>query len=307
MIKRAVVTGSKGQDGYYLTMYLQEIGYEVFGIDLSVEIDLAKFEDVEALIKDFKPREIYHLAAYHQSSEDIPKNDLEVFKQSYQTNVLSTAHLLEALRQHCPKTRLFYANSCLVYGNPPVTPQDENTPFNPHCVYGFSKYQSLKLCELYRQKHGVFAANGILFNHESPRRSPRYVSRKIVQGALDIRYGKSDKLLLGDLNAEVDWGYAGDVVRAMQAILQLDEPRDLVIATGITHKIRDFVNIAFKILNLDPQKHIEVDKKLLIRKKGVTLKGDPSMLKKLTGWSPEVSFADLVKMMVEAELNNRYR
>ena len=304
MAKRALITGNQGQDGYYLTQLLQGLGYEIHGIDYPGSTDLTRFEDVERLFRQFQPNEIYHLAAFHHSSEDQVSNDLEIFKKSHETNVLSTAHLLEGMIRHAPAARMFFASSSLIYGNPQQSPQNEETPFNPVCLYGLSKYQSMKLCKFFHLKHGIFVSTGILYNHESPRRSSRFVTQKIIEAAVAIKHGKKDRLVLGQLNARVDWGFAGDTVQAMHQILQLDQPGTFVVATGVAHTILDFVQEAFQLLDLDWKKFVFENPALLTREKRSALIGNTQKLRKWTDWKPETSFSELVKMMIECEMRN---
>jgi GDPmannose 4,6-dehydratase len=299
---KALITGVNGQDGFYLKKHLEKLDYKIIGIDVDSSESLGNFDEVEKLLQSFEPDEIYHLAAYHQSSEDKGVNDLEIFQKSYESNILSTANILEAMLRHGKKSRLFYANSCLLFGEPSTFPQNENTPLNPQCLYGFSKYQGLKLCQLYREKYGLFVSNGFLYNHESPRRPTQFVTQKIVQKALEIKRTGQGKLVLGDLDAQVDWLFAGDVVKAMHLILKADRPQEFVIASGILRKIRDFVRLTFEELDLRWEDYIEVDPTLLTRNRSKTLVGDSTLLSSVTGWNPETTFENLIKIMVQGKI-----
>lgn len=311
-MKRALITGINGQDGTYLYKYLLKNGYSVVGVDskasslsdsiLVVNIDISNTQDVFDLLREKKPDEIYHLAAFHQSSEDESKGDLEVFKKSYNINVLSTINLLEGSYRFLKDTKLFYAASSYMFGIPELPVQNENSPFNPDCIYGITKYTGTKLCHYYRENYNVFASVGILYNHESPLRSSKFVSKKIVETAVSIKMNKKKNLVLGDLETEVDWGYAQDYVIAMQKILQLPAPDNFIISSGTKHKIKEFVEEAFNYLGLDWRKYVTVNHTLLLKKKKNSLFGDNKKIISLTGWSPSVSFKELVRIMVNAEL-----
>ena len=312
-MKKAFITGICGQDGFYLSDYLQQLGYEVRGVDLCqapwtqeknihVEVvNLLDREKIYSILSDFCPDEIYHLAAYHYSSEQQIDDDVTFFSKSYEHNVLSTLYLLDWIKKYSPQTRLFYAGTSHMFGKVVQVPQNENTPFNPQCPYGLSKYMGMRGCEYYRKKHGIFASVGILYNHESPRRSPAFVSQKIVKGAVAIKQEKQKSLLLGDLKKNVDWGYAGDYVRAMHMILQHRMPDTFVISSGQKHTVFDFVDKTFSIIGLDWKSYVQEDKSLLRADSKGDLLGDSSKLQKELGWQPEVSFEKLVEMMVLTE------
>ncbi|HUK82070.1 MAG TPA: GDP-mannose 4,6-dehydratase [Verrucomicrobiae bacterium] len=299
----ALITGSDGQDGHYLSSLLATKGYRVIGVGHgSPLVNLLDPASVFALLQRDPPQEIYHLAAYHHSAQDKLADDLEIFTGSNAVHVQATAHLLEAMRRHCPKARLFFAGSCHIYGSVTTPRQDESTPFHPEGIYAITKCAGIELCRFYRRKHGLFTAIGILYNHESPLRSLSFVSRKVVEAAVAISRREQTALVLGDLDAEVDWGFAGDYASAMHQILQLDLPDDFVISSGEHHSVREFVDLAFRQLGLDWTQHVRVDPGLLRGLSRSTLFGDSSKLQRLTGWRPATGFAELVRLMVTAEL-----
>ena len=219
-------------------------------------------------------------------------------------HVTGLLHFLQAIKERSSQCRLFYAASSLIFGDAPGEAQDEQTPLNPTCVYGITKATGVQCCRLFRATHGVFSSVGILYNHESALRRETFVSQKIVQGAWRIQRGQETKLVLGDLSAEVDWGYAPDFTEAMTKILALDAPDDFVIATGELHSIREFVTIAFGCLGLDWRKHVEEDPALLGRKRS-TRRGNPAKLQALCGWRPSVSFEEMIHLLIEAQRDVR--
>jgi GDPmannose 4,6-dehydratase len=303
-MKRVIIVGSGGQDGRLLEQRLRADGCEVAGFrrDDSGQA-LADRGGVADTIRALQPAEVYYLAAYHHSSQEKTLQDPPaVFARSFEVHVTGLIHYLDAIRLHFPSARLFYAASSLVFGKPPTPVQNEETPFNPRCAYGISKAAGVHCCRHYRQTHGVFAAAGILYNHESSLRQEKFVSQKIVQAALRIRRGAQDRLTLGDLSAQIDWGYAPDFVDAMTRILALDSPEDFIIATGETHSVREFVEIAFGLLGLDWRKHVVEDPALLGRRK-VPMTGDASRLRQRTGWKPTVTFAKMIATLLPAEFH----
>lgn len=310
-MKTAVIVGCNGQDGKLLYDLLSKRNYAVVGIGRDSirstgsfqagSIDIANTQAVFDLIKSLKPDEIYYLAAFHQSSEELPSlENIGLVRQSYNVNVLWLANFLEGIRRFSPKTRLFYAASCRVFGLAAEIPQDESTPMNPNCVYGITKAAGLMTCRFYRNNYSLFASVGILYNHESALRSARFVSKKIVTGAIDIKRKKKDKLVLGDLKAEVDWGYAADYVEAMRRILNYESADDFVIATGQKHSVLDFVKLAFGYLRLDWELYVESNPGPVSRQVPV-LVGNPAKLMRLTGWKPTVEFEEMVKLLLIEE------
>ena len=304
----AVIVGCSGQDGTYLSGLLEEKSYEIVGIGRGKSfgsVDISDPAEVMHLLETVQPREIYYLAAFHHSSEDVEVNDSELVRKSFEVHTLSLNNFLYGITQKSPRSRLFYAASCLVFGNPSTTPQDERTPMDPRCPYGISKAAGAYLCRFYREKRKVYCSVGILYNHESPLRNPQFISRKIAKAAVNIKRGLQDKLVLGDLDVRVDWGYAPDYVAAMWGILQLDQPDDFIIASGTFHTVRELVQTAFDVVGLRWEDHVVEDPSLLKRNRpATTLQGTAEKLTSRTGWRPQVSFTDMVRKLVLAEMTD---
>jgi len=308
----AIIVGATGQDGTYLYRLLEEKQYHVFGFGRHRVItnrkdwadntvpDIISFKEVSDLIRKIQPDEIYHLAAVHQSSEDPISDSVTLLTQSFDVNVVSLFNFLEAIRLFSPNTRLFYAASSHIFGRPACEPQDENTPLNPLGIYAITKVSGLHLCRMYRAVHKVFAAVGILYNHESPLRGEQFVSQKIVRGAVICKKDPDHRLVLRDLSAEVDWGYAPDYVDAMHRIVNLPEADDFVIATGEKYRVEDFVRITFEHLGLNWRDHV-IERKETISRPGIPLVGNPEKLGKATGWKPTIRFQEMVQILVESD------
>jgi GDPmannose 4,6-dehydratase len=311
---RAIVVGGAGQDGRLLLEALAREGATAVGLDLGAAVavgapgfapapvDVTDAAAVADLVLRFAPTEVYYLAAHHHSSEEgIDADVAGLLRRSLDVHVTGLGVFLDALRAHAPTCRLFYAASSLVFGTPPTPTQDESTPLEPRCVYGITKTAGLFACRTWRERHGVFASVGILYNHESPYRAAKFVSRRIVQGARDAlaakQTGRASRLVLGNLAAAVDWGWAPDTVDAMRRILALPDPGDFVVATGEPHTVRDFAAAAFAALGLDWRDTVVEDPALLHRHTG-TLVGDASKLRRLTGWKPSLTFAEMVARLV---------
>lgn len=309
-MRKAIIIGCEGQDGRLLYNLLIGKGYEIVGIDIhtvrcSTEdklppVDIRHAGAVADLIRRTKPDEVYFLAAFHHSSEDEKVENIDLFNRSYDVHVVSLINFLEAIKIHSTDTRLFYAASSHIFGNPSTVLQDENTPINPDCIYGITKAAGLFTCRFYRNNHSIFTSVGILYNHESPLRHERFVSRKIIKGAVDIKNGRQKRLIVGDLNAEIDWGYAPDYVDAMYRMLNHQSPGDMVVATGISHTVRDFVQIAFDCLELDYAKYVEEDHSIMT-KKTFRRVGNPRKVMELTGWTPSVDFQQMIRLMIAEE------
>ncbi len=306
-MNRVVVVGAGGQDGRILYERLLAAGCAVLGIardsirsteaSTPVSIDITDRRQVQAIVADWRPDEIYYLAAYHHSSQDHMGGDaVEVFEKSHAVHVRGLLHFLEAIKNCRPATRLFYAASSLVFGNVLSAIQDEQTPLNPRCIYGITKTSGVHCCRFYRETHGVFAAAGFLYNHESIYRQEKFVSQKIIRAAAEIAAGQRDQLVLGDLSARIDWGFAPDFVDAMVRILALPEPSDFVVATGEAHSVREFVEIAFRLRGQDWKAHVVEDPALLQRRRSPLI-GDASKLRAATGWKPSVTFPEMVKSL----------
>ena len=311
-MKKAVITGCFGQDGQLLYELLSKKGYKLVGIGRNStlsnskeyqkkQVSIIQLKEVESLVKNFKPDEIYHLAAFHESSQEAPsQNNLNIFKKSYAINVSSLVHFLESVRKFSPRTKIFYAGSSHVFGRPKARIQDENTPFNPENIYGITKTAGILTCRYYRNKYSVFAACGILYNHESHLRDPKFVTRKIIQSAIAIKKGRLNRLHLGNLKSQVDWGYAPDYVEAMHRILQLRIADDFVIASGKKHSVLEFVQTAFGDLGLDWKSFVKINPGIIKRKSHV-LVGSPRKLMKATGWKPSVDFKTMIRRLLEKE------
>jgi len=312
-MKKALITGITGQDGSYLAELLLEKGYEVYGLerrkaleDQSVKrkndakiipCDITNYASVFDAIQKVKPDEIYHLAA----QSDVAHSFKDPF-QTFDTNINGTLNILESFRQLIPSSKMYFAGSSEMFGKAQEEPQTEKTPFYPRSPYGVSKVAGFDLCRNYREAYNLFICSGILFNHESPRRGKEFVTRKITDGIKQIKEKKFDKIKLGNLDAKRDWGFAGDFVEAMWLMLQQDKPEDFVIATNETHTIGEFIDEAFKIANLNPDEHIEIDKQFFRPSDVVLLRGDYSKAKKILNWEPKIKFKELVKLMVDEDI-----
>ena len=315
MPKRALITGITGQDGSYLAELLLDKGYEVFGavrrtstpnlwriehvLD-RVALRAADLLDELSLIRvldEVRPQEFYNLAAmsFVPASWEQPMLTGEF-------NALGVTRALDAVRQVDPTIRVYQASSSEMFGKVREVPQTELTPFYPRSPYGVAKVFGHYITVNYRESYGMFACSGILFNHESPRRGLEFVTRKVTHGVARIKLGLQDKLALGNLDAKRDWGFSGDYVRAMWQMLQQDEPDDYVIATGVSHSVRDLVEEAFGHVGLDWQRHVVIDPAFLRPAEVDHLIGDPTKARVRLGWTPTVDFAGLVKMMVDADL-----
>src|SRR6187431_9502 len=312
MAKRALITGITGQDGSYLAELLLEKGYEVFGVvrRLSAPNDwrIAHLRDrvtlcpgdlldqlsINRLLDKHAPDEFYNLAAmsFVPASWDTPLLTGEFNSQG-------VTRVLDAVRTVNPKVRFYQASSSEMFGKVREVPQTENTPFYPRSPYGVSKVFGHYITVNYRESYGLFAVSGILFNHESPRRGLEFVTRKVTDGVARIKLGLADSLALGNLDAQRDWGFAGDYVRAMWLMLQQDAADDFVIATGVTHSVRDLVQIAFNRVGIDWEKHVKLDPKLIRPAEVEHLIGDNTKARTELGWQPDVDFVALIKMMVD--------
>lgn len=311
--RRAIITGIAGQDGSYLAEFLLGKGYRVLGFlkkddETSVlshllkdilleETELVHKEDIIRWTRLFLPDEIYNLAGM----SFIPDSWGDPYR-TFQVNTLLVAAFLEVVKDHCPGTRFYQASSSEIFGDPPESPQTEETPHNPMTPYGVSKLAAHQLVGLYRKMHKIFAASGILYNHESPRRPERFVTQKIARAAAEIANGRTEKLRLGNIDARRDWGFAGDYVRGVWLMLQSATPDDYILATGMTHSIRDFLEIAFRHVELDWKEWVEIDSSLIRPVEVGLLVGDSSKARKVLGWTNQTAFADLVRMMVDAQL-----
>jgi GDPmannose 4,6-dehydratase len=315
MAKRALITGVTGQDGSYLAEFLLDQGYEVVGMVRRsstvtferiahiqdritlVSGDLLDEVSLIAVLRDHRPQEVYNLAAqsFVQTSWSQPVLTGE-------TTALGVTRLLDAIRTVDPEIRFYQASSSEMFGKVHEVPQRETTPFYPRSPYGVAKVYGHWITVNYRESYGLHASSGMLFNHESPRRGLEFVTRKVTHGAARIVCGLDDKLALGNLDAQRDWGFAADYVRAMWLMLQQDGPDDFVVATGETHSVRELCQLAFSAAGLDWEQHVVVDERFLRPAEVDLLVGDPSKAEKVLGWHRDVDFPGLVAMMVEADL-----
>lgn len=321
-MKKALITGITGQDGSYLAELLLSKGYEVHGIIRRASSfntgridhlyrdphlngvrfflhygDMSDSTNLIKLLYQIQPDEVYHLAAqsHVRVSFDIPEYTGDV-------TALSAIRILEAIRETGVKAKFYQASSSEMFGKVTETPQRETTPFYPRSPYAVAKVYAYWATVNYRESYGVFACNGILFNHESPRRGETFVTRKITRAAAQIKAGKQDKLYLGNLDAKRDWGYAKEYVEAMWLMLQQDHADDYVIATGETHSVKEFLEESFSCLGLDWQDYVEIDPKYFRPAEVDLLIGDASKAKQALGWEPQTTFKDLVRLMVAAEV-----
>ena len=314
--KTAVITGVTGQDGSYLAEFLLAKGYEVIGVVRRtshdsyerighlldrlqiVPADLLDQHSLTAVIRDAKPHEVYNLAA----QSFVPTSWSQPVLTGEFT-ALGVTRLLEAVRLAHPEARFYQASSSEMFGKAQETPQRETTPFYPRSPYGVAKVYGHWITVNYRESYGLYAVSGILFNHESPRRGLEFVTRKVSHAVARIKRGQATQVRLGNLDARRDWGYAGDYVDAMWRMLQQAKPADYVIGTGETHTVRELCEIAFGHVGLDWTKHVIVDQQFVRPAEVDLLLADPSLAKRDLGWTPATRFADLIRMMVDADLD----
>jgi len=318
-MKKALITGITGQDGSYLSEFLLEKGYEVHGIVRRVALEhpqtrmwrirhildrikihsgsMESYASIFNIISNIKPDECYHLAA-----QSFVSYSFEDEFSTIDTNLNGTHFILSSIKRQAPRCKLYFAASSEMFGKARQTPQNEDTPFHPRSPYGISKMAGFELTRNYREAYGLFALSGILFNHESPRRGSEFVTRKITSSAARIKLGLDKEIRLGNLDAKRDWGHALDYVRAMWLMLQQDEPDDYVIASGESRSVRDFLETAFGYLDLDYHDYVVMDKNLYRPSEVNILQGDASKARQKLGWSPTISFEDLVRGMVDSDL-----
>lgn len=319
----AVITGITGQDGSYLAELLLGKGYEVHGIvrrSSSLErvrlselyqdpqiygsrlhlhyADLTDTTTIRRIVMKVQPTEFYHLAGQSHVglSFEIPESTCEL-------TAMATLRIMEILRDLPRPPRFLHASSREIFGTPPKSPQDESTPVNPNSPYGCAKAFATQMTKIYCESHGLFFCNAICYNHESPRRGENFVTRKITLAAARIRAGLQKSLSLGDLDAQRDWGFAADFVQAMWLMLQHSQPDDYVLATGVSHSIRDLLQLAFDHLGLDWLDHVQVDQRFLRPADATALLGDSSKARHVLGWQPSLDFAGLVRLMVDTDVN----
>ena len=320
--KKALLTGITGQDGSYLTEFLLQKNYEVYGLirrsstfntdriehlyqdphekNVRLKLSYGDLNDASSLnhtIKTIKPDEIYNLGAqsHVKVSFEIPEYTAEI-------TALGTIRILEAIRDSGIKTKLYQASSSEMFGNAQEFPQNENTPFRPRSPYAVAKVYAYWITVNYREAYKIFACNGILFNHESPKRGATFVTRKITKALARIKYDLQKKLYLGNIDSKRDWGFAGDYVEAMWLMLQQDHPDDYVIATGETHSVKEFLEEAFSYVGLDWKEYVEVDKRYFRPTDVDCLIGESAKARKKLKWKPKIKFKELVRMMVDADM-----
>ena len=323
-MKKALITGITGQDGSYLAEFLLDKGYEVHGVirrsssfnteridhlykdphinDVKMFLhygDLSDSSNLSRLLEKIQPDEIYNLAAqsHVRVSFDMPEYTADVVG-------LGTIRILDAIKETQIKTKFYQASTSELYGKVVETPQTEKTPFYPRSPYACAKLYSYWITVNYRESYNMYACNGILFNHESPRRGETFVTKKITHAIARILNKEQDKLYLGNLDSKRDWGYAKDYVEAMWLMLQQENPDDYVIATGETHSVREFLDEAFGLVGLDWKKYVEIDPRYYRPAEVDLLLGDPAKAKEKLGWKPKTTFKELVKIMIEYDLNS---
>jgi GDPmannose 4,6-dehydratase len=318
-VPRALISGITGQDGSYLAELLLDKGYEVHGLVRRVAtedsaqrlsrlaairdriqlhpVSLESFASLYTVVAQVQPDELYHLAA-----QTFVSTSFEDAFSTFRANIDGTHFVLESVRQQAPRCKVYFAASSEVFGNPPESPQTERTPMVPCSPYGITKLTGLNLARYYRDAYGVFVSSGILFNHESPRRGMEFVTRKVTSQVARIKRGLARELKLGNLEAQRDWGYAPDYVRAIHATLQQERPDDFVVATGETHSVRELCELAFGLVELDYREFV-VSRADLFRPIEVrVLKGDASKARAKLGWKPEYDFRRIIETMIEHDL-----
>ena len=324
MAKRALITGITGQDGSYLAEHLLALGYEVHGLVRRVALEdperrftrishlldriqlhpasLESYPSIFSLISRLEFDECYHLAAQSFVAESFSDGF-----STMNTNINGTHYMLAALRDLRPACRFYFAGSSEMFGKARETPQSETTPFHPRSPYGISKVAGFELTRNYREAYGMFCASGILFNHEGPRRGFEFVTRKITSTVARIKQGQAAELRLGNLDARRDWGHAEDYVRAMHLMLQLEQPDDFVIASGESHTVREFCELAFGEVALDYRNYVVVDERFYRPAEVESLIGDSSKARRVLNWQPRYTFAELVRVMVRNDLESTAR
>lgn len=317
--KSALITGITGQDGSYLAEFLLEKGYEVHGIVRRLALEdpvhrlwrirhlldrlilhpgsMESYPSIFNVVETVVPDECYHLAA-----QSFVSYSFEDEFSTINTNINGTHFILSSIRRKAPECRFYFAASSETFGQVKESPQDENTPFHPRSPYGISKLAGYELTRNYREAYNLHASCGILFNHESPRRGHEFVTRKITSHAARIKLGKEKRIRLGNIQARRDWGHAKDYVRAMWLMLQQDRPDDYVIATGTSHTVEEFLEKAFALVGLDYRTYLEIDPNLYRPSEVMTLTGNAAKARRVLGWEPTIGFDELIREMVESDL-----
>lgn len=318
-MKRALITGVNGQDGSYLAELLLEKGYEVHGMvrrealedpahrlvniagaRRSIQLHVGSLDNhqsIHKVVAAVRPDECYHLA-----SSSFVSYSFEDESSIVAHNFTATHALLSSFKELVPECRVYFAGSSEMFGHAKASPQNEATPFNPRSVYGISKLAAFHLARNYREHHRMFVSAGILYNHESPRRGHQFVTRKISSTVAKIKLGRASSLSLGNIDARRDWGYAPDFVRAMHAMLQKDSPTDYVVATGVTHSVKDFLRAAFSAVDLEYERFVRLESAYFRPSETVVLCGDATLARRELGWAPSRTFEEIVREMVLADL-----
>ena len=314
IMKKALITGITGQDGSYLAEFLLEKGYEVYGTIFGksdndwriksikekikiYECDVRDESKIIELVKEIAPNEIYHLASRVE-----PRVIFEEEKDILKTNFESVIFFLRTIKLYCPNSKFFLAGSSLMFGDAQESPQNENTPLKPNNPYGIAKTAGFYFVKMYRDNYGIFACTGILYNHESPRRDFNFLPRKITLTAAKIKFGKENNLILGNIEAKRDWGFAGDYVEAMWLMLQQDKPEDYVIGTGEIHSVKDILDIAFGEVGLDWKNYVVVSDEFFRKESDISMVADITKIKNELGWQPKTKFDNLIKMMIKEDI-----
>lgn len=314
-MQRALIIGDGGQDGRILWEQLAARGFSLIGISRHAArtreaqwgetVDIADPSSVRRLMERFNPDQVYYLAAHHHSSQEPGADETEAWQDSWAVHVHSFSHFLRAAADCCPRARFFYASSSRVFGEASVSPQDESTPLKPCCIYGVTKVSAMMVADYYRRTHGTYVSCGILFNHESPMRGAQFVSQRVADGLVAIKYGRATSLQIGSLDARVDWGYAPDYTRAMQLILEAGQAEDFVIASGETHSVQEMIAIAADHLDL-PWEGRVVEAARILHRNPQDLCGDPSRLRQVTGWKPSIDFREMTCILVDAAITRHH-
>lgn len=303
MQKRSIIIGANGQDGQLLSRLLNNRGHDVYQITRQ-NFDILNFESVTELIKKFQPDELYFLAAFHVSSEVASNRPDEVLRQSFDISVIALGYFLQAIHENASKCAVFNASSSLIFQEDKEALLKEDSPKNPLSFYSNAKLAGMNLCDHYAHDHGLKTFNGVLFNHESIYRSDRFLSKKIVKGAVNIKNGKQKVLNLHSLTAEVDWSSAQDFVQGMYLLLNSEaKSGNYIFASGISHTVEDFANIAFSYLGLNYKDHISLTPSLQVRRPEVRI-GDSTKLRNATGWKSTMTFEKMITTMIDYEMKN---
>jgi GDPmannose 4,6-dehydratase len=313
-LKVAVITGCVGQDGYYLTRQLKDLGVKVIGLSRNEmfiggksqnPINITNPEAVDKLIRECKPSQIYHLAAFHHSSENRTEPLPEIINKSLDINVNATNNFLGSILRHVPECRFFYASSSRIFGVSEKAPQTELTSYKPACPYGISKVAGMHVCQIYREQHGVFASCGILYNHDSPRREPQFLLPRIIKDCIKIKNGSLKSLQIGNADTVIDLGFAPEYVTAMRLILDLDSPDDFIIATGEKHTVREIVHQVYDSLGIDTSLPFENQPSRLTNQPSwKPIFGDASKLYKASGWKAKTKLKEIITSIIENTSNN---